>query len=129
MLRGILASRLVRFIVVGVGAAGLFFVLTYALVLAGLPPFAGSTLAYAIAFVVAYTAQRGWTFGGRHDHRYSFPRYLAVQLSCALFSGFVAHAAVALFDLPPLAMSAVTTLLAGAASYVASSRWVFRDGG
>jgi putative flippase GtrA len=127
MLRAVLDIRLFRFVLVGGGAAGLFFVLTYMLALSGMPPFAASILAYAIAFVVAYTAQRGWTFGGRHAHSHSFPRYLALQAACALFSGVVAHAAVALFGLSPLAMSAVTAVLAGAASYVASSRWVFPD--
>ena len=129
MLRSILDLRLFRFVVVGVGAAGLFFILAYVLVVAGMPPFAGSMLAYAIAFVVAYTAQRGWTFGGRHAHSHSFPRYLALQVACALFSGVVAHAAVALFGMSPLAMSAVTTVLASAVSYVASSLWVFPDRG
>ena len=31
---------------------------------AGLPPFVGSAIAYMLAFVVAYSAQRGWTFEG-----------------------------------------------------------------
>jgi putative flippase GtrA len=121
--------RLFRFIVVGVGAAALMFALTYALVLAGLPPFFGSTLAYAAAFVVAYSAQRGWTFGGRHDHSHAFPRYLVLQLCCALFSGVVSHVAVARFGMSALAMSALTAIVAGATSYVLSSLWVFPDRG
>src|SRR4051794_34510852 len=119
--------RLFRFIVVGVGAAALLFVLTYALASAGLPPFLGSTLAYAMAFVVAYSAQRAWTFGGRHDRSHAFSRYPALQLGCALFSGVVSHIAVKGFDMSPLAMSALTTILSGAASYVLSSLWVFPD--
>ena len=129
MPRGVLDIRLFRFILVGGGAAALFFVLAYVLVSAGVPPFAGSVFAYAMAFAFAYTAQRGWTFGGRHAHSRSFPRYLALQACCALFSGVVAHAAVALFGMSPLAMSAVTAVLSGAVSYVASSRWVFPDRG
>ena len=129
MVRGPAGTRLFRFVAVGVGAAGLFFVLAFLLVSAGLPPFAGSTIAYAIAFAIAYTAQRGWTFGGRHDHAQAFPRYLALQLACAGFSGLVSHVAVNSFGLSPLAMSAVATILAGAASYVLSSLWVFPDRG
>ena len=129
MLNRVFDNRLFRFFLVGGGSAGLFFVLTYLLATLGMPPFAASILAYAIAFVVAYTAQRGWTFGGRHAHSHSFPRYLALQVACALFSGVVAHAAVALFGMSPLAMSAVTTVLASAVSYVASSLWVFPDRG
>ncbi|TIX09409.1 MAG: GtrA family protein, partial [Mesorhizobium sp.] len=90
-----------------------------------LSPFVGSAAAYAIAFVVAYSAQRGWTFGGEHDHATALPRYLALQLGCAFFSGLVSHVAVAHFGLSPLAMSALTTVATSALSYVASSLWVF----
>ena len=125
--RKLATARFVRFAVVGVGAALLFFVLSWALVSAGLPPFAGSVIAYLLAFVMAYSAQRSWTFEGRHDHGRAFPRYLATQLVCALFAGLSAHVAVAVFSAPPLVMSAIITLAAGAASYVLSSVWVFRD--
>jgi putative flippase GtrA len=118
-------SRLFRFATVGVGAALLFFLLSYALVSLGVPPFAASVAAYAAAFVVAYLAQRGWTFGGTHGHGRALPRYLALQLCCAGFSGLVAHVAVTRFGMSPLAMSASTALAAGGASYVVSSLWVF----
>jgi len=121
------AVRLVRFAVVGIGAALLFFVLSWALVSAGLPPFAGSVIAYMLAFVVAYSAQRGWTFEGQHDHRRTLPRYLVTQLVCAVFAGLSAHVAVSVFSASPLVMSAIITLAAGAASYALSSVWVFRD--
>jgi putative flippase GtrA len=127
MAAGFTGARFVRFVVVGVGAALLFFVLAFLLVSAGLPPFVGSALAYAVAFVVAYSAQRGWTFGGRHDHSHALPRYFAVQLGCATFSGVVSHVAVYWLGMSPFAMSAVTTVLASAASFVLSSLWVFPD--
>ena len=119
--------RLIRFAVVGIGAALLFFVLSWALVSAGLPPFVGSVIAYVLAFVVAYSAQRGWTFEGRHDHAHALPRYLVTQLACATFAGLSAHVAVSIFSASPLVMSAITTVAASAASYVLSLVWVFRD--
>jgi len=121
------AARFVRFVVVGLGAALLFFVLSWVLVSAGLPPFAGSVIAYLLAFVVAYSAQRNWTFEGRHDHGRALPRYVLTQLICAVFAGLCAHIAVSVFSAPPLVMSAIITLAAGTASYVLSSVWVFRD--
>lgn len=127
MARGIAGARLFRFVVVGAGAAALFFVLAFLLVSAGLPPFAGSVIAYATAFVIAYAAQRGWTFGGRHRHGHALPRYLILQAGCATLSGLVSHVAVNELGLPPLAMSALATLAAGGASYVLSSTWVFPD--
>ena len=118
-------TRLFRFLTVGVGAALLLFVLSWLLVSLGLSPFVGSLIAYAIAFAVAYSAQRGWTFGGQHDHARAIPRYLALQVGCALFSGLVSHVAVARFGMSPLAMSALTTVAASTVSYILSSLWVF----
>ncbi len=127
-LRSALRLRLVRFVTVGVGAAALLFALSYLFVRLGMPPFAGSIAAYAIAFAVAYACQHGWTFGGEHAHSHALPRYLAVQLGCALISGVVAHVAVAGFGGSALAMSVAVTIAASAASYVLSSLWVFPRG-
>jgi putative flippase GtrA len=129
MMHAVVSTRLFRFVVVGVGAACLLFVLTLAMTSAGLPPFPSSVLAYAVAFAVAYSAQRGWTFGARHGHSHALPRYFALQAGCAVFSGIVSHVAVTQLGMSPLAMSAMTTVLASAASYVLSLIWVFPDRG
>ena len=127
VLRAAARQRIMRFLTVGIGSALLFFALTYAFVSLGMPPFAGALLAYAVAFVVAYSAQRNWTFGGGHDHSHALPRYFVLQAGCALGSGLLAHVAVDTLQMPPLAMSALTTVAASAVSYVASSLWVFRE--
>jgi len=125
VLPALVQTRLFRFVVVGAGAAGLFFVLSWLLVSLGLSPFVGSALAYATAFVFAYRAQRGWTFGEEHDHATAFPRYLTLQAGCAAFSGLVSQVAVTHFGLSPVAMSALTTVATSAVSYVVSRLWVF----
>ena len=127
MLRAALRLRTVRFLTVGVGAALLFFVLTYALVSLGMPPFAGTVVAYAAAFVTAYLAQRNWTFGGGHAHGRALPRYFILQAGCALGSGVLAHVAAEKFQMSPLAMSTLTTVAASVVSYFLSSLWVFAD--
>jgi putative flippase GtrA len=121
-------SRLVRFVVVGVAAAGMLFMLGWLLISAGLSPFAGSLIAYVATFLCAYAAQRGWTFGGLHSHAHALPRYFILQSGCAVFSGLVSHAAVAGFGLSPLAMSAVMTVAVSAVSYIGSLWWVFPAG-
>ncbi len=126
-LRRMLGLRPVRFLAVGVGAAALMFLLSYLFVSAGMPPFLGTTIAYAIAFAAAYTAQRAWTFGARHGHGHAFPRYCTIQVACALLSGVLAHVLVAYLHLPPLAMSAVITIAASVTSYFLSSRWAFAE--
>ncbi|MEZ5809832.1 MAG: GtrA family protein [Rhizobiaceae bacterium] len=117
--------RLTRFVIVGVGAALLLLVLSYLFVRLGMTPFAGSTIAYAIAFAAAYTAQRNWTFEATQGHGRTLPRYFVLQAGCAMTSGVTAHTAVALFGASPLMMSVVTTIVASAVSFVLSSLWVF----
>lgn len=123
--RSLLDMRLARFITVGLGAALLLFCLTWLLARIGMSPMAGGIAAYVIAVAVAYTAQRSWTFGGRHDHASALPRYLVVQACCALLSGLTSELAVTMLDAPPLLMSAIATVAASAASFVLSSLWVF----
>ena len=115
----------VRFAVVGLGAAAIMVVLSYLLVIMGIPPFAASVLAYATAFVLAYTAQRAWTFGARHRHGHALPRYFAIQAGCALMSGVLAHVLVTYLHMAPLPMSVVIAAASSLASYVLSSRWAF----
>lgn len=129
VLQNLGGPRLLRFVTVGVGGALLFFGLSWLLVSRGLSPFTGSAVAYATAFVVAYSAHRSWTFEGRHDHAQALPRYFVLQLGCALFSGVVAHVAVSRFGMSPLTMSMFTTVAASAASYFLSSLWVFASRG
>src|SRR4051795_10266983 len=91
---GLFDSTAIRFFVTGGGAAALFFALSVAFVTAGAPPFWGSLAAYAIAFLASYLLQRGWTFRGLHRHRHALPRYLILQLGCALSSAAAAQAVV-----------------------------------
>jgi len=120
-------GRFARFVTVGVGAALLLFLLSWLFAALGFMPLVGSTIAYAIAFAVAYTAQRFWTFGARHSHGHALPRYFAVQAGCAVFSGVFAELATRFAGVPPVAVAAATTVAASGASYVLSAYWVFSD--
>jgi putative flippase GtrA len=126
-IRSAFGSQPVRFAVVGVAAAALFFVLAYLFVSVGMTPFAGTVVAYGIAFAAAYAAQRAWTFGARHGHGHALPRYFIIQLGCALMSGILAQLLVTYLQMPPLFMSAVTAAAASVASYFLSSRWAFAE--
>lgn len=121
------AKPIVRFLIVGAGAAVLLFALSYLFVAWGVSPFAGSTAAYAIAFIVAYTAQRNWTFQSSQRHQQTLPRYFVLQAGCAVTSGVTAHTAVSAFGASPLIMSGITTIVASAVSFILSSQWVFAE--
>ncbi|MBX3577755.1 MAG: GtrA family protein [Rhizobiaceae bacterium] len=118
-------GRLARFVAVGLGANLLLLVLSYLFRQAGLPAFVAGAGGYAIAFVVAYAMQRGWTFASDRSHGELLPRYLGAQLVCAVLSGAVGHVVGDMMGLPALWMSVAVTLTAGVSSYVLSSRWVF----
>lgn len=125
-LGGLLRNQTVRFVITGSGAAFLFYVLTYAFIRWGAPPFGGTLAAYAIAFVTSYTIQHAWTFQGRQAHSTSFPRYLAAQVAAALVASTTARVCGG-FD-APVALTALASTLAGSAlSYVLSRYWVFAD--
>lgn len=113
-----------RFLITGCGAAMLFFGLSFTAVHAGLSPFAGTLLAYGIAFVAAYSTQRAWTFGGSHRHRDALPRYLGAQLACGLLSASLARL-LGRAGLPPLPMAAFVTFASSSLGYVLSRFWVF----
>ncbi len=118
----------VRFVITGGSAAALFFALSLAAARAGLPPFAGTLLAYAATFAAAYVTQQAWTFRGTRRHSEALPRYLLAQLACALGSAMLARLLGADLGVPPLPMAAVTTLASSAASYALSRFWVFARG-
>ncbi len=120
-------SQALKFILTGVATAALYFLLSFSLVSNGVQPFAGGLIAYSISLSVSYTIQHGWTFSGRAVHRRALPRYLVLQLSCAVLSGITCQIAVSRFNLSYVWMSAVATLICGAVSYFVSKSWVFRD--
>jgi putative flippase GtrA len=117
-----------RFVISGIGTAALFLLLSYSFMLAGMSPFWGTLLAYALAFLAGYTAQRNWTFGSRHSHAHSLPRYLILQAICGMSSGLFAKTAAHLFGFSPFALSVITTGVVGLISFIVSSLWVFPDG-
>lgn len=118
-------ARLVRFAVSGGVSAGVFFLVSLSLTAAGLRLSAAALAAYATAFCVGYGLQRNWTFGAASRHRIALPRYFALQAACALATALLSEWIASAGADRLLALLAVTGF-AGLASFVASSRWVFR---
>lgn len=127
LLGSLLGYRLVRFVIVGGGAAALLMTLNFGFMRLGLPPFAAGLTAYAISFVFAYTLQSLWTFPSDKRHSRTLPRYLIVQVCCALISGALSHLLVRMLDWTPAVASAVMTVCVSGLSYFLSSLWVFAD--
>jgi putative flippase GtrA len=118
-------SQLIRFGLVGGTAAGLYFIACLFFIQSGFGPFWGSMLAYGLAIFTSYALQRGWTFRGRHRFRDSLPRYLLLQLACALMAAGLAKFLIGQWHLAPATMALATTLAVGSTSYLGSRCWVF----
>ncbi|MET0293728.1 MAG: GtrA family protein, partial [Phenylobacterium sp.] len=121
------AARLIRFLVSGGLATFVFFLASYLFLRFGWRPAAANLCAYATAFGLGYGLQRGWTFEARHAHGHALPRYFVVQAACAVLAAGVGEAG-AWLGLSPLPLSLTSALACGAASYLASSFWVFPTG-
>jgi putative flippase GtrA len=125
MMQAFCDSQKVRFVVAGASAAALYFLACPLIILAGLTPFWGSLLAYGLAFVTGYSLQRSWTFKARHRHRDSLPRYLLLQLGCALLAAILADILIGRLHLSILATAIATTGAVGLTSYLGARAWVF----
>lgn len=99
MLRRALASRLAgqlgRYSVVGVGANLLCLAVYYGLtLLLGLGPKLALTIASAVGFIVAFAANRGWTFEAAGPAGASFLRYAAGYLGSFALQYLILHVGV-----------------------------------
>ena len=118
-------ATLLRFLLVGGGAALLLWVLGFLLLSAGVQPFIAGCAAYAVSFCVAYLLQRGYTFAGRHAHREALPRYVAAQACAGLVAGVATALAQERLGLGHELSSAAGTIAASATSLLLTAFWVF----
>lgn len=76
------AQRLLRFVITGVLAAILYFlVLVTAVEFAGLPPAWGAAIAFCLPLPVNYFLHRNWSFRSDVTHAQGVPRFLFTVLS------------------------------------------------
>jgi putative flippase GtrA len=121
-------GTLMRFVVIGVSCAGLFFLLCYVLqTMAKLGIFSSTILAYAGAFAAGYLGQRSWAFKSQAGHLTTLPRYAAMQIGCAIFTAYATHAVANRAQISPFVSSLLATLIASGASFLISSAWVFAE--
>ncbi len=118
-------GRLLRFVIVGAGANLLLLVLTYTLLHFGVPALTASVVGYAVAFGVAYLAQRDWTFSDISSGGSTLSRYAVAQVVCAAAAGLVGKLCGSTLAWAPLETSLAVTATAAIMSYAFSRYWVF----
>ena len=73
---------LLRFALVGLSGAAMYYALLWSMVaLGGVPALAASTLAFAVVVAENYVLHRRWTFASRAPHRQALPRF-ALMAGC-----------------------------------------------
>ena len=120
--------KTVRFIVVGVLGALVYFFCSYLLLTyTHLPAYLASLLAYACSFGFAYLGQKIWAFRSVAPHRITLFRYTLLQVCCAIFAATFTQVFVSYSKVSPLLISALVTVSISGISYIVSSCWVFSD--
>jgi putative flippase GtrA len=119
---------LLRFVGVGASCALVYFSLCYAFqVQLGWSSFGATAVAYACSFGVGYSGQRLLTFRSTVAHRVSLSRYATLHVGGAVLTSVIIASAGRLLAIEPLYSAAISTILAGAASFLISLKWVFPD--
>ena len=81
---------LVRFALVGLSGAAVYYALLWSLVeLGGQPALAASSLAFAVVVVENYLLHRRWTFASRAPHRQALPRFALMACGGGALNGAV----------------------------------------
>lgn len=120
-----MSGELIRFLIVGIACALLFFGVNYATLELTGSMLAAIICAYSVSFPTGYLLQRRVTFASDSSHLVAAPRYFLMH---ALGGGFVYLATSALHEFSPentLTTSAVVTGMAGLASFILARLWVF----
>lgn len=122
-----LNEKFARFVTVGAGCALLYFALMWFVrARLGLSPFLATVFAYGGSICVAYTLQRKWTFRSDITHQVALPRYVLVQVICALLTAGTTQAISHLYPQSPgWVLAGVSTGLAAGLGFALSSLWVF----
>ncbi|MGD9923122.1 MAG: GtrA family protein [Pseudorhodoplanes sp.] len=117
-----------RFVAIGGLCAAFFFLINFLLLqIIELPLLPALALTYAICFGVGYTLQRNVAFRSSTSHRRSLPRYFLLHCAGMLIVYFLTLWLTPFFSLGSLGPSAISTGLAGIASFIISLTWVFSE--
>jgi len=116
-----------RFVVIGSLAAGSYFTILYLLLNLGVAAALAAFVSHGVAFIFAYFGQKKVAFRSTSKHNVSFPRYALLQFVCATAAAAAAATAESLGFIEPFMVALLTTTILGLTTYIASSKWVFRE--
>jgi putative flippase GtrA len=120
-------GQLARFVLVGVAATAANLAAFGALLGAGTRLVPAAVLAYALGAVVAFLANRHWTFGATHAHPAGqAARFVAVSLGALAVNVAVLALLVEGAGLPELPAQVLAVACATPCSFLGNRLWSFR---
>jgi putative flippase GtrA len=126
MIRGLLPSRLVRFI--GVGAVATlvqYGILVFLVEIAGLKPFLGSSIGFAISAVLNYWLNYHFTFRSQNPHAGAATRFALVALAGLVLNALAMILLGRVPGLPYVAAQIIATVVVLAWNFLGNSLWTF----
>lgn len=123
-----LIQRSLRFALVGIATAALYYGLLYAGVeLLNLNVVVCSSAAYVVVIVANYLMHYSWTFAAASPHTTALKRYLVMTGCGLLINGLIMYVGVSMLQLNYLLIQTVAMAVIIVWNYSLSSLWVFRD--
>ncbi|MBC7699791.1 GtrA family protein [Aquabacterium sp.] len=118
----------IRFVLVGIAAAGVHYVVALGLNGAlGVPPSWANPLAFATAFPVSYVGHRAFSFAGSlRPHAQALRRFFVVALGSFLGNQALLLALLHTLAWPFWLVLGITLVTVAVATYAFSRYWAFR---
>jgi putative flippase GtrA len=120
-------TRLLRFSIVGVCVALIYYVLFLLLRMVETPRMIASTVAFGVAVTVRYFAQTSWTFGARPSNRRHATRFLIMVTTGAILSAAITALIGPALNAPDYLSALVVVVVLPVFNYLVMSIWVYRD--
>ncbi len=121
-------GRILRFGVVGIAAALVYFCATFGLVQAGTSPLAATLLGHGLAALTSYFGHQNYSFAVAADHRTYGVRFAVITLATVALNLAVTWLFTSVLAVSYLYSVAVVTVLVPAANYLGNRFWVFMPG-
>jgi len=120
--------RLIRFSLVGVLAAFVFYLALWSMVeMMGVSVLLATSIAFILVTIENYLLHYKWTFRSTSAHASSFPRFVLMSVGGFTINWLVMFVGVELWILNYLAVQAVAIVMVVAWNFVLSHFWIFEE--
>lgn len=122
------AERLIKFGIVGVLVAMLYYLALWTMVeLLTIPVLMASSIAFILVSVVNYILHHRWTFRSTNAHSSAFPRFALMNVAGFSINWIVMYVGTEIFIINYLLVQAVAIVFLVVWNFVLSHFWIFSN--